>query len=101
MFIICLDTLEYDGSHAISDNVHFGDYVSVVDLVLLESLQSPCLKFFWFVLTEALGHGGPLTISDNVHYGISDILMKGSAEMGIPANPSYNSGVNNGLSTLF
>ncbi|XP_067946350.1 4-pyridoxate dehydrogenase-like [Watersipora subatra] len=54
----------------------------------------------YFMPDEELGHGGPLTISDNTNYGISDIMIRAAAELGIPQNSSYNSGVNNGVSTV-
>ena len=54
-----------------------------------------------FISTDELGHGGPFTISDNINYGISKVLMEGVTELGVPVNPSYNSGVNNGKSLRF
>ena len=55
------------------------------------------MLFILFISTDELGHGGPLTISDNINYGISKVLMEGATELGVPVNPSYNSGVNNGM----
>ncbi|XP_067947042.1 alcohol dehydrogenase [acceptor]-like [Watersipora subatra] len=54
----------------------------------------------YFMPGEELGHGGPLTISDNTNYGLSDSLIQAAAELGVPKNPSYNSGVNNGSATI-
>ncbi|KAF6038133.1 hypothetical protein EB796_003564 [Bugula neritina] len=44
---------------------------------------------------DDLGHRGPLTVSLNNTYRICDLLIEASAELGVPENPCYNSGVNN------
>jgi len=48
------------------------------------------------LITDDLGHRGPLTVSLNNTYRICDLLIEASAELGVPENPCYNSGVNNG-----
>ena len=44
-----------------------------------------------------LGHGGPLSVTPNKSVEMADVLMQASSEVGIQANPSYNSGNNQGI----
>jgi len=48
------------------------------------------------LIADDLGHCGPLTVSLNNTYRICDLLIEASTEIGVPENPCYNSGVNNG-----
>ena len=49
-----------------------------------------------FGVSEELGHGGPLTISTFKGLNFVKQFIKGTNELGIPENVSYNSGHNQG-----